>query len=186
MKGRKEKAPYHAWGTEWGLSPSTSWQSLSVQIFPGARISPKAETHIHLQMWDPMSVPAGSQCHQLKAGESKHACKAAGGEKRRICRMGMRLEWDQSLEPSKESGEERQTQTHSSKPGAGAMKPSNDNIHLWKQGDLSPAKLMDACTAILHTQEYLNYKTLLGHPGSKGIAQKWFGIGLRLSSSGSL
>lgn len=50
MKGRKEKAPYHAWSTGWGLSPSTSWQNLSVQIFPGARISPKAETHIHLQI----------------------------------------------------------------------------------------------------------------------------------------
>lgn len=98
----------------------------------------------------------------------------------------MRPEWDQPLDPSKEPGEERQTQTHSSKPGAGATKPSNDNIHLWKQGDLLPAELMDACTPILGTQAHLGYKTLLHHPGSKSIAQKWFGIEIYPSSIGSL
>lgn len=171
---------------EWGLSPSTSWQSLSAQILPGARISPKAETHFHLPMWDPRSVPAGAQCQQPKSGENKHPWGAAGGEKCRICRMGMRPEWDQPLDPSKEAGEERQTQTHSSKPGAGATKPSNDNIHLWKQGDLLLAELMDACTPILGTQAHLNYKPFLYHPGSKSIAQKWFGIGLYLSNIGFL
>lgn len=98
----------------------------------------------------------------------------------------MRPEWDQPLDPSKEPWEERQTQTHYSKAGAGATKPSNDNIHLWKQGDLLPAELMDACTPILGTQAHLNYKTLLHHLGSKSIIQKWFGIGLYPSSIGSL
>lgn len=46
--------------------------------------------------------------------ESKHPWGAAGGGKCGICRVGMRPEWDQSLDPCKEPGEERQTQTHSS------------------------------------------------------------------------
>lgn len=46
------------WGPEHLGHPRTSWQSLCPDL--------------SLQIWDPRSVPAGAQCHQPKAGESKH------------------------------------------------------------------------------------------------------------------
>lgn len=153
MKGRKEKAPYHACSTGWGLRPRTSGPSQNMaEPLPRSFLEPGSAPRLR-----PCKYGIQGLCQQ------EHNATSPRQEKANIhgsCRW-----WEmQELQGRDETcvrsatgslqrawGEKADTQTHFSKPGAGATKPSNDNIHLWKQGDLLPAELKDACTPILGT-----------------------------------